>query len=112
CGIASVCFEVGAGGAGVPRDRRGRIFEPFEQADTSSTRKHGGMGLGLSLATRLVKLMGGRIEVDSVPSRGSTFRFRLRLEEDSAMAGPGLGGVLVVLGCDPEPQALAEHPQA
>jgi len=71
----SLLFSVGDTGVGIPQDRQATIFEPFDQADTSLTRKYGGTGLGLSITSRLVSLMGGRIWVESEEGKGSVFHF-------------------------------------
>lgn len=75
----TVEFRVRDTGIGVPVGRRRDIFEAFQQADPSHTRRHGGAGLGLHLAARLVELMGGRIVLESEVGRGSAFSFRLDL---------------------------------
>jgi PAS domain S-box-containing protein len=75
-----VCqFTVADTGVGIPEDKRELIFKPFSQADTSTTRKYGGTGLGLTISTRLVEMMGGKIWVESEVGRGSQFHFTVRL---------------------------------
>jgi PAS domain S-box-containing protein len=101
-------FEVLDTGIGIPADRLEAIFEPFEQADGSATRRHGGMGLGLSVASRLAGLMGGRIEARSEPGQGSRFRFELSLQ--AVQSAPYSSRcVLVVLAHDQDRLALERH---
>jgi signal transduction histidine kinase len=73
-------YRVQDTGIGIPEEMRGLVFEEFRQVDGSSTRRYGGSGLGLSLAQRLARLLGGQIFVDSAIGAGSTFRVELPLE--------------------------------
>jgi len=75
-GDAFLCFAVTDTGTGIPKDFAATIFQPFNLADSSSTRTHGGTGLGLTLALRLVELAGGQLGVESTLGQGSEFRCR------------------------------------
>ena len=79
----TVMFSISDTGSGVPAHVRERLFEPFMQADRSASRLHGGAGLGLAICQRLVKAMGGRIGYETVPGRGATFWFQLKLPASS-----------------------------
>jgi signal transduction histidine kinase/DNA-binding response OmpR family regulator len=72
-------FSVRDTGPGIPPEKQRLIFEPFTQADCSTTRRYGGTGLGLTICVRLVGMMGGRIWVQSEAGRGSTFHFTARV---------------------------------
>jgi signal transduction histidine kinase/CheY-like chemotaxis protein len=72
-------FTVSDTGIGIPPEKQKAIFEPFTQADSSTTRKYGGTGLGLTISSRLVEMMGGTMWVESEPGRGTHFHFTSRL---------------------------------
>jgi PAS domain S-box-containing protein len=78
-GERSLQFTVSDTGVGIPAEKQKSIFEPFSQADTSTTRKYGGTGLGLSISIRLIRLMSGNMSVESQPGVGTKFRFTLPL---------------------------------
>lgn len=84
----TLLFSVKDTGIGIPPEKLEYIFDKFTQADTSTTRRYGGTGLGLPITKRLVELMGGRITVTSQPGQGSTFSFTIRLPRQPAPSEP------------------------
>jgi signal transduction histidine kinase/CheY-like chemotaxis protein len=75
---ACLHFRIRDTGIGIPLDKQSGVFDAFTQADSSTTRRYGGTGLGLTISRRLVEMMGGRIWLESEPGQGSTFHFTVR----------------------------------
>ena len=111
-GLAALYFEVADTGIGIDPSVMPRLFQSFEQADSSTARVYGGTGLGLSISQRLVRLMGGEITVRSRPGQGSTFGFTVPLGPDPDAVSPEAPplmdrGALNVLIVEDNPESLS-----
>ncbi|HEY8494094.1 MAG TPA: response regulator, partial [Myxococcota bacterium] len=108
-------FSVTDTGIGMSEEARARLFQPFSQADGTTTRRYGGTGLGLAISRQLVQLMGGEIAVESEVGKGSRFWFRLGLKISAALpedeaAGESLRGLRVLIVEDnPTNAAILQH---
>jgi PAS domain S-box-containing protein len=109
-------FSVSDSGIGISRDTRSRLFQAFSQADTSTTRRYGGTGLGLAVCSQLAGLMGGQLDVESVPDQGSTFALdlllpptTLPLAELPGLPVPRMRGRILVAEDHPVNQKVLAH---
>jgi two-component system sensor histidine kinase/response regulator len=99
-------FSVRDTGVGIAQEKLISIFDPFTQADGSMTRKFGGTGLGLTISSRLIGMMGGRIWVESDPNKGSTFHFTCSVQPCAAT--DGLVDQAAVLSCEGLPVLVVD----
>ncbi|MDR2578437.1 MAG: transporter substrate-binding domain-containing protein, partial [Chitinispirillales bacterium] len=90
-GRATVYFEVKDSGIGMTLEQAEKVFAPFIQADSSTTRNYGGTGLGLTIVKNIVELMGGKLTVESTPGAGSAFNFEIEFETVDAPAAESAG---------------------
>src|SRR6185312_13237564 len=120
----AVVLLVSDTGIGMTPEQMGRLFEPFSQADTSTSRKYGGTGLGLAITRRFCELMGGDVSVESDSGRGSTFTVRLPVdasaplgEQPAAPAGDApataapeaRGTAVLIIDDDPAARAITHR---
>jgi len=118
----TIFFEIKDSGIGMTVEQINKVFDPFVQADSSTTRNYGGTGLGLPITKNIVELMGGQLVVASTPGSGSTFSFELTFEaiettidtpeytEINAVVNPTFDGLILV--CEDNPmnqQVICEH---
>ena len=83
-GVCTIQFEVADSGVGISPEQQARLFNSFQQADSGTSRKFGGTGLGLVISKRIIEMMGGEIHIESVVGRGASFIFTVKLERGKA----------------------------
>ncbi|MDR1379722.1 MAG: response regulator [Synergistaceae bacterium] len=91
-GLCTLRIEVTDTGIGISKEQQSRLFNPFEQADSNTSRKFGGTGLGLAISKRIVEMMGGEIGVKSELGKGATFSFTLQVRRDAEKRDLSLQG--------------------
>ncbi|MCX6068202.1 MAG: ATP-binding protein, partial [Chloroflexi bacterium] len=102
-GRATLEFSVRDTGIGMSAETLAQLFQPFTQADNSTSRNYGGSGLGLSISQRLIQMMGGDIQVESQPGRGSVFTFTVALgcmagaESEARITIPEVSGLHILV---------------